>query len=309
MMKSRHLEAATVVQDVSTGALVVSAGSNPADLDISTLVLPLSLSKLYLAASWWDHETAFQGHNSENTKSPAYRSSVDVHEMLVGGSDSAGKLIAIALRKAVGTQTVLSDLQRYGFDGRNDGIWSYVYPAWIETLTPQPASASLADLNDEQWATALSIGESHMTTTLLRTSRFLQAVGNKGIECSPISNGNISAHDESGCIAARRIVDELTAKQLVQAMLDTVKRGTANRIADALNGTGWKIGGKTGTGGRPGAPLNQQDGCFAGLIFDSAGRARFTVATFVRKGGIGGGNAAEISVAIARFLAAGSSSR
>jgi hypothetical protein len=33
-------------------------------------------------------------------------------------------------------------------------------------------------------------------------------------------------------------------------------------------------------------------GWFAGLVFDSSGKARFTVATFVRHGGPGGDNAA-----------------
>lgn len=113
---------------------------------------------------------------------------------------------------------------------------------------------------------------------------------------------------EPACIASERVLEPATAKQLGEAMIDTVKRGTADRISGALEGTGWMIGGKTGTGGRPGAPLNQQDGCFAGLVFDNQGKARFTVATFVREGGTGGGNAAEISAAIARFLAIDSSS-
>jgi len=45
------------------------------------------------------------------------------------------------------------------------------------------------------------------------------------------------------------------------------------------------------------------DGWFAGLVFDPQGKARFTVATFVRHGGRGGENAATISAQLARFLA------
>jgi hypothetical protein len=48
--------------------------------------------------------------------------------------------------------------------------------------------------------------------------------------------------------------------------------------------------------------MNEQDGWFAGLIFDREQKARFTVATFVRHGGLGGGSAAEISANVARFL-------
>lgn len=44
------------------------------------------------------------------------------------------------------------------------------------------------------------------------------------------------------------------------------------------------------------------DGWFAGLVFDPQGKARFTVATYVRHGGRGGENAAIISAQLARYL-------
>jgi hypothetical protein len=49
--------------------------------------------------------------------------------------------------------------------------------------------------------------------------------------------------------------------------------------------------------------MNEQDGWFAGLIFDRQGKARYTEATFVRRGGLGSVHAAEISVLLVRFLA------
>ncbi len=49
--------------------------------------------------------------------------------------------------------------------------------------------------------------------------------------------------------------------------------------------------------------MNEQDGWFAGLIFDSERRSRFTVATFIRRGQFSGGNAAKISAELARLLA------
>ena len=49
--------------------------------------------------------------------------------------------------------------------------------------------------------------------------------------------------------------------------------------------------------------MEKQDGWFAGLVFDRHGKARYTVATFVSGGGLGGVNAAEISATVARFLA------
>src|ERR1700722_19062085 len=57
-MKRRRLEAVSVMQDVATGALVVFAASQPSGLDVSTPVMPLSLSKVFLAASWWDNKKA-----------------------------------------------------------------------------------------------------------------------------------------------------------------------------------------------------------------------------------------------------------
>ena len=48
--------------------------------------------------------------------------------------------------------------------------------------------------------------------------------------------------------------------------------------------------------------MNQQDGWFAGLVFDLQAKEGYTVATFVRRGGPGSGNAAEVSGKLARFM-------
>lgn len=106
----------------------------------------------------------------------------------------------------------------------------------------------------------------------------------------------------SVCAEANVFANNLIASRLEGALLDTVKRGTASHISNESAETGWSIGGKTGTGGVPGAPMSEQNGWFAGLIFDRNRKARFTVATFVEHGGSGGGSAAEISAKIARFL-------
>lgn len=59
------------------------------------------------------------------------------------------------------------------------------------------------------------------------------------------------------------------------------------------------LGGKTGTGPASAEPY---DGIFAGLIYDRSGTPRYTVVTYVRSGGYGGGTAAEISADAAAFL-------
>jgi cell division protein FtsI/penicillin-binding protein 2 len=101
---------------------------------------------------------------------------------------------------------------------------------------------------------------------------------------------------------SRRIMQESTAIRLHAALRDVVQRGSAQAIAHTLDGTGWQVGGKTGTGPGLGPVGPQFDGWFAGLVFDPKGKARFTVATYVRHGGLGGENAAMISAQLARYL-------
>ncbi|HZI46249.1 MAG TPA: penicillin-binding transpeptidase domain-containing protein, partial [Pyrinomonadaceae bacterium] len=97
-----------------------------------------------------------------------------------------------------------------------------------------------------------------------------------------------------------KVMSETTAQLLQSALRDTVQRGSAKSIASLLAGTGWHIGGKTGTG--PGIVGPESDGWFAGLIFDPTGNARCTVATFVKHGGPGRGNAARLSADMAAYL-------
>ena len=181
------LEAVTVIQDVRTAALVAFAASRPSELDVTTPVMPLSLSKLLLSASWWDHRQSDSNFESTrgtaNAQNPAYRSRVSVHETLVGGSDSAGREMAVALRKWVGVKAVLSDFKRYGFGQRTslpvgEMFWGELAPTWQHRLNPGPAYVLLTDkVDDEEWSNVLSIGEDKLSVTALHVSRFLQAVG------------------------------------------------------------------------------------------------------------------------------------
>jgi Penicillin binding protein transpeptidase domain len=325
IMNASHLEAFTIVQDVRTGALVAFAASRPSSLDVTTPVLPLSVSKLLLAASWWDNaqpDSSFDSYRgTEDKRSPATRR-VSVHEMLVGGSDKAALEMAIVLRRAVGTDTVLKDLKRYGFGRRSEALrddrfWAELAPVWATRLVPSHAHSSLTRATkDSEWARTLSIGETNLMGTGLHISRFLQAVGNGGIMLSPAAREELPSdrrQEQSGAADGRsislrnfvgspiRVMQDSTSVRLQAAMRDTVQRGSAKSIANSLTGTGWSIGGKTGTSGP--APIGpQSDGWFAGLIFDEHRKARFTVATFVRRGGLGGGNAARISAELARFI-------
>ena len=315
-MRARRLKAITVVQDVRTGALVAFAASQPSEVDITTPIRPLSLSKLLIAASWWDNRQPDSSFDSTagapDAANPAYRSRVTVHEMLVGGSDSAGRQAAVALRKSVGTKKVLEDLARYGLVQRtgllrDDNFWGELAPVWKRYLIPAPAYFSLTEeTKDQEWAEALSLGETNMIVTALHLSHFLQAVGNGGMLLTPIAREerSVTKANESQPESNNpmRIMEESTALRLQSAMRDTVQRGTAKSIAKTLEDTSWQIGGKTGSGPALLPKGDLLDGWFAGLIFDPQGRARFTVATFVRSGGKGGDNAARISAALARYL-------
>lgn len=307
-MKANHLTATTVVQDVRTGALVVFAASRPAEVDVGSAVLPLSVVKIFLAAIWWQHKDANEFAASDTSR-------VAVHEMIVSGSDNAGRLTAAELRKTVGTDRIIKDLEAFGFPHkasltnfrRDEKFWSEVANLWRDRLSPSASYHSLsASTSDSEWGYDLSIGEAGFQVNALSISRFLQAVGNGGVMLSPSARTEAFTPSESANvvktrITPHRIIRESAALKLQAAMRDVVQRGTAKGIALALYDTGWSIGGKTGSSGPVGP---QSDGWFAGLIFDTHREARFTIAAFVRHGGTGGGNAAKLSADLARYLIA-----
>lgn len=189
----------------------------------------------------------------------------DVDLLIARGSDDAGRNLARSLRRRLGSDVVLRDLARFGF------------PACA--VRPNDCTTLSVAMADKEWANALSLGEVDFRVTPQGLSHFLRIVGRDGI-------------GEDG----RRRMRAATSARLKRAMLETVDHGTARGVSDRL-GQGWRLGGKTGTTGP--AP---HDGLFAGLVFAPDGRARFTIVTYVRRGGFGGGAAAEISSDLAARL-------
>jgi hypothetical protein len=300
-MNRDHLEAIIVMQNVQTGALVAFAASDPVKLDVTTALLPLSPVKLIAAASWLDHDRANQ---SDSGKLLA--------DSIVSGNDNAGRRIASELREAVGTEKALQDLARYGFPARGLGememdntFWFELAPQWQSKLVPAAAYHSLGQqTTTREWEDTFSIGEERFVTTALHLSRFLQAVGNGGVLIAPTARGNEAKDRLGSTIPATRVMSEATALKLQEVMRGAVDHGTAKSAKPILDRTGWSMGGKTGTGPAPGTndPGPGSDGCFAGLVFDPQGKARFTVVAYVKHGGFGGGNAARISAELARYL-------
>jgi len=125
------------------------------------------------------------------------------------------------------------------------------------------------DADDRAWGRTLSIGERDVTVTLREVAEFLRTA------------------------PARTLDADLRA---------AVARGTAASVARRLAGTGWQLGGKTGTGPKIVGPTS--DGWFAGVIFEGD-VPRYTLAVFVERHGPGGGVAASIAADLARSLAHG----
>jgi len=143
----------------------------------------------------------------------------------------------------------------------------------IASLTLKP------DATDEEWGRVLSLGEEQVPVTPAQVAVFFAAIGNRG----------------------GKLMSNRTARALQSALDAVVQRGTADSIKDALAGTGWHIGGKTGTG--PGACADHCDGWFAGLVGDSRG-TRYVVLAMIRGKGLGSGVAAHAVASIAEYLAA-----
>jgi hypothetical protein len=197
-MRSRNLEAIAVAQDVSTGALVLFAASDPARFDVATEILPLSLSKLLLAASWWEHNDADSAGSN------------GIPELVWRGADLAGKQIAVQLRQSAGEKAVLADIRRFGFNDSTP-FGDSLDSSWKTRLSPEPSHVlTEPSLDDDQWGSALSIGETHMTVSALHISRFLQAVGNRGVMCAPFAK-NPAGRGPSSCQAPHAAMKPSTA--------------------------------------------------------------------------------------------------
>ena len=100
------------------------------------------------------------------------------------------------------------------------------------------------DASDDEWSRVLSLGEEEVPVTPRQLSAFLRTIAQGGA----------------------RLFSQRTAKRLRTALENVVQYGTADSIKDALATTGWRIGGKTGTG--PGQCGAHCDGWFASLLSD-----------------------------------------
>jgi hypothetical protein len=99
LMNVRGLEAATAVMDVQTGALVTFASTpesnaNPTGVEpltVTTPILPLSLTKLFLAAAWWDRGLPESSFDCIRSAAPEKTEPMTIPEMIVIGCDLPAK--------------------------------------------------------------------------------------------------------------------------------------------------------------------------------------------------------------------------
>ncbi|MEX2584701.1 MAG: penicillin-binding transpeptidase domain-containing protein [Gemmatimonadota bacterium] len=311
---------AVVVQDVSTGAvLAYAATGNPEDapLGVKQYSPPGSVFKLALAALWWERGMpddlavpcpaeiqVTPRARISNAGDVDYGTVIGPTGMLVPSCNTAAVWMAQRLREEVGSEPFVEAYRSYGFlpyeeTAPTDSIgdfWRTSSDAWTRRMTPAPSRIRISENTGEaEWA-QLSIGQGPLDVTVMGISRFVQAIANDGVMLPPTVELDLALDPPSG----ERVMSEGTARRLHVAMLAVVERGTGRRALPIMQGTGWRIGAKTGTAQVAGQPDN---GWFAGIVFDPAGEPRYTVVSFVRGGGGGGGLAATVAANVARELA------
>ena len=95
-MKTRSAIGSIVVQDVRSGEVLISAS-----IGDGATSLPLSTVKLMLAAIYWQHKAQLP--------KPIMP---DMYALIAQGKDDPGRILALELRRALGSGAMLDDLRR-----------------------------------------------------------------------------------------------------------------------------------------------------------------------------------------------------
>ncbi|HUE96419.1 MAG TPA: penicillin-binding transpeptidase domain-containing protein [Longimicrobiaceae bacterium] len=314
------LPGAVVVQDVRTGAVLAYAASGgPSDppLGIKRYSPPGSVFKLALAAVWWENglpdeipipcpaqiEVTARA-TIGNYGGAEYGTLNGPVEMLVPSCNTAAVWMALEARRQIGEEPFIESYRRFGFlpyesDPPTDSIgdfWETSSSAWTRRMTPAPSRIRLsASTGDAEWA-QLSIGQGPVDVTVVGVSRFIQSIANDGVMLPPSFEFDLAKSPPRG----DRVMSEQTARTLRAAMRQVVVRGTARSAGAVMEGTGWRLAGKTGTAQVPGRADN---GWFAAMLSPPEGDPQFTIVAFVEGGGPGGGGPARIVANVARELA------
>lgn len=311
---------AVVVQDVETGSIIGYAATGGADdppLAIKRYSPPGSVFKLALTALWFEHglpEDIEIPCPAEIQVSPratianygrvGYGVVTGPAGMLIPSCNTAAVWMALRMREQIGSAAFVEGYRRFGFEPYEDSpptdsisdFWLSRSDAWRERMSPAPSRIRISEsTGDAEWA-QLSIGQGPLDVTVLGISRFIHAIANGGVMVRPRFEYELARSERGG----ERIMTVETAHRLQRAMRRVAEEGTGRAAETIMQGTGWRIGGKTGTAQIAGQPDN---GWFAAILFSPDGVPRYTIVSYVEGGGTGGGAAARIAGEVGRELA------
>jgi beta-lactamase regulating signal transducer with metallopeptidase domain len=250
---------------------------------------PGSIAKVALAAAWWESgladvelgcpptaRTAAGLTVRSTTAAPATLRAP--HDVLVFSCNSAALALARELEARRGRDVLSAAMAPLMPDRR------------LAPFGGDPA-AFLSPSFDWQ---AQSAGIGPLTTTPLEVARLVQAVGNGGVATTPWA-----AAAAGGRAQPRRLFSPGTAQRLREALADAARRGTAHQAGEVLDGSPWRLAGKTGTVANEDGSV---DGWFAGLASDGDGRSRRVVVVWLRGGGPGGHEPTRLAARLTRAL-------
>jgi cell division protein FtsI/penicillin-binding protein 2 len=319
LLNATGMNGAVIVQEVSSGALVAYAatgGPGDAAYGIRRYAPPGSVFKLALAAVWWEgglgdtqmpcpSEIQAGRRAIRNFESGSYGSIQVPREMLKYSCNTAAVQMAMTARDRLGADSFRDAFQRFGFtvyDDRppaaSDGdFWNTDHAPWARRMAPPSVRVRVRERIDLfEWG-QVAIGQGPVDVTPIGVSRFVQAIGNGGVML-PVTLESERLDDLPD---GRRIMQETTSRRLQEAMLTVVDSGTARSAPPRYAGTGWDLGGKTGSADVAGRP--RADGWFAGLIYDDQRRPRYTIVVYLQSGSPGGRLPTAIAGDMVRFMA------
>ncbi|HEX9938326.1 MAG TPA: penicillin-binding transpeptidase domain-containing protein [Longimicrobium sp.] len=320
LLDGTGVDGSIVVQDVRNGALIAYAATGTASqapYGIKRYALPGSVFKLAISALWWDAglgdvrmpcpseiKVSERAPAIRNFESHAYPSLEVPREMLVVSCNTQSIMMGLQMRQRLGEEAFVDGLKRMGFAVYTDkrpqtplDFWNSGNEQWTRRMSPPPNRVKVLErFNAFEWA-QMSMGQGPVDVTPIGVSRFVSAIGNGGVML-PVT---LEADRLDDLPEGRPIMKPQTSLKLQQAMLEVVERGTGVRAKPILQGTGWNMGGKTGTADvrRGQVP----DGWFAGLMFGPDGRARYSVVVYLKNGGQGGRSAAPLAAMMTRWMA------
>jgi cell division protein FtsI/penicillin-binding protein 2 len=311
LLASTKLPGAVVMEDVQTGAVVAYAATGGPDdppFGIKRYAPPGSVFKLALTALWWENNLPdditipcppriqitprasignFEGEALGELQGPL--------EMLVPSCNTAAIWMAQYMVEHIGKQAFVDAYQRYGFETYPNAksaprdttysFWDTSSRDWARRMTPPPSRIRISQKTGPAEFAQMAIGQGPVDVTVMGVSRFIQAIGNDGVMVPPKIEWESVQQALKDKEQGRRIMSQKVALKLQTAMIAVVDRGTAASSQDYFMGTGWDLGGKTGTAQIPG---RHDDGWFAGLMFDPTGHPRYTVVVYLQGGGPGG---------------------